>query len=212
MSPGAGVTAQRLAQVREQHRGGTATVEVALQVVVFAYRLACLVSGAGRSERRPDGVPGEAPREAPGDIVTLGLLAEDFGWRSEDEHLADYREFLAALVTALQAVTPADRAVLAVLVQRGKTLRLGLGSPTYGMSGAELGGMVRLPRPDLEARVAALEEEGLVVWQRHRQPAQEWVWTGKRDAYALDGLRSFCTGRGLDLGVLLRDVRLDWLG
>ncbi|WP_075004094.1 helix-turn-helix domain-containing protein [Streptacidiphilus jiangxiensis] len=204
LPPGACATADRLAQVREQHRDGSASVEVALQFVVFAYRLAGLVGGAGHSAPRPD-------RE-PADIVTLAVLAEDFGWRPDDEHLADYREFLATLVSALQEVAPADRALLTRLVQHGKTLRLGLGSPTYGMSGAELRQVVEVPPAELPTRLAALERQGLIAWQRHPQPAQEWVWTSKRDAYAVDGLRGFCAGRGLDLAVLIRDVRLDWLG
>ncbi|MEY9877294.1 hypothetical protein ABH931_006818 [Streptacidiphilus sp. MAP12-33] len=211
LPPGAGVTAQHLARVREQyreagrHREAGATVEAALQFVVFAYRLAGLVGGGGRPDTRAD-------REQPADIVTLAVLAEDFGWQAGDEHLADYREFLATLVTALQEVTAADRVLLTRLVQHGKTLRLGLGSPTYGLSGTDLRRVAELPSAELAQRLAVLESQGLVAWQRHPQPAQEWVWTSKRDAYAVDGLRGFCSGRGLDLAVLIRDVRLDWLG
>jgi hypothetical protein len=207
---GAGATAQQLGRLREQLPGGVATAETALQFVVFAYRLACVVGGGGAAKHPRDERPGaDGP---PRDIVALGLLAEDFGWRNDDEHLTDFREFLATLVTALRAVTPADRALLALLVRQGKTLRLGLGSPTYGLSGHELRQAVDLAPTDLAVRLAALEEQGLVLWQRHPQPALEWAWTSKRDAYALDGLRGFCAGRGLDLGMMIRDVRLDWLG
>jgi hypothetical protein len=218
--PGAGATAQQLGRLREQLLGGVPTAETALQFVVFAYRLACVAGDGSIAERARDeqAADEQAGDERPGDggpprdIVSLGVLAEDFGWRNDDEHLADFREFLATLVTALRTVTPADRALLALLVQQGKTLRLGLGSPTYGLSGQELRQAVDLPPADLAARLTALEDHGLVLWQRHRQPALEWAWTSKRDAYALDGLRGFCGGRGLDLGTMIREVRLDWLG
>ncbi len=206
LPPGVGETVSRMELLHERHRDGGADVEAALQFVVFAYRLAGLVTG-GR-----DGVVEQGSVDAPADIVTLRLLAEDFGWAADEELLDDFREFLAILVSSLRAVTDADRAVLATLVQRGKTLRLGLGSPTYGMTGPELCAAAGVPPFDLKGHLSALSGEGLVEWQRDEQASAEWAWTSKRDAYALDGLRSFCRGRDLDFSAMIRDIRLDWLG
>ncbi len=210
LPPGVGETVSRMERLHEQHRAGGAGVDAALQFVVFAYRLAGLVAGGRRD------VPEQGEGRAPADIVTLRLLAEDFGWPADGELLADFREFLAILVSGLQAVAETDRAVLAALVQHGKTLRLGLGSPTYGMTGAELCDATGVAPFDLKGHLSALSEQGLVEWQREgpreAQTSAEWAWTSKRDAYALDGLRSFCRGRNQDFSAMIRDIRLDWLG
>ncbi|WP_370086015.1 helix-turn-helix domain-containing protein [Streptacidiphilus sp. MAP12-16] len=226
---GASVIAQQLEQIRDHCHLAVPSTELALQYVVSAYRLAYLASSAlhGDAPAHPaTGAPlagatsaaasGIADEHEPTEgTLTLKLLAEDFSWDAcpDGEQLADFRGFLEPLIAALRDVPPPDRALLGILLRHGNALRIGASLPTYGMPADELHRAAGLAGEDMLGHLATLERHGLVHWpQEERHTAVDWVWTAKRDAHALDCLRSFCLGRELDIHIMIRDLRFDWLG
>ncbi|MDO0916833.1 hypothetical protein QQM39_40305 [Streptomyces sp. DT2A-34] len=154
--------------------------------------------------------------------LTLTILAEDLGWAgiTEDrgEQISALREQLDSPIAVLRDLPLADRSVLGVLLRRGEpcSRMQHLGDPAYGMPVRELQRAIGLTGVEMVDHLDTLERHGLVVWDRDDSERRAWVETttrqGEEDVFVMDCLKTFCDGRGLDVDVMIRDLRFDWLG